>query len=74
MYVFNNNNNNNDSDNDDNDDNNHNKNIMIIMFLIHMGIIKLLYTCLVIFFERQREYNNCLISFLSFSESFPAFN
>ena len=33
-----------------------------------------LYTCLVIFFERQREYNNCLISFLSFSELVPASN
>ena len=39
-----------------------------------MGFIKLLYTCLVIFFERYREYNSRLILFLSFSELFPAFN
>ena len=39
-----------------------------------MGFIKLLYTCLVIFFERYREYNSCLILFLSFSELFPASN
>ena len=26
------------------------------------------------FFERNKEYNSCLISFLSFSELFPAFN
>ena len=37
-----------------------------------MGFIKLLYTCLVIFFEWYREYNSCLISFLSSSELFPA--
>ena len=29
---------------------------------------------LVNFIERDREYNSCLISFLSFSELFPAFN
>ena len=26
------------------------------------------------FFDRHKEYNSCLISFLSFSELFPAFN
>ena len=36
--------------------------------------MKLLYTCLVIFFEREREYRSCLISFLSFSELFPTLN
>ena len=27
-----------------------------------------------IFLEQYKEYNSCLISFLSFSELFPAFN
>ena len=49
--------------NKENNNNNNNNNIVvtiitikilraIIVFLIHMGFIKLLYTCLVIFFER----------------------
>ena len=37
-----------------------------------MCFTKLLYTCLVIFFEREREYRSCLVSFLSFPELFPA--
>ena len=37
-----------------------------------MCFTKLLYTCLVIFFEREREYRSCLISLLSFPELFPA--
>ena len=36
--------------------------------------IKLLYSCFVSFFDLYKEYNNCLIPFLSFSELFPAFN
>ena len=32
--------------------------------------IKLLYSCFVSFFDLYKEYNNCLISFLSFSELF----
>ena len=37
--------------------------------------IKLLYNCFVcFFFHLYTEYNNCLISFLSISELFPAFN
>ena len=36
--------------------------------------IKLLFSCFVSFFDLYQEYNNCLISFLSFSELFPAFN
>ena len=36
--------------------------------------IKLLYSYFVSFFDLYKEYNNCLISFLSFSELFPAFN
>ena len=35
---------------------------------------KLLYSCFVCFFYLYKEYNNCLISFLSFSELFPTFN
>ena len=37
-------------------------------------LIKLLYSCFVSFLDLYKEYNNCLISFLSFSELFPAFN
>ena len=37
-------------------------------------LIKLLYSCFVSFFDLYKEYNNCLILFLSFSELFPAFN
>ena len=35
---------------------------------------KLLEICFVSFFDLYKDYNNCLISFLSFSELFPAFN
>ena len=34
---------------------------------------KLLQSCFVSFFDLYKEYNNCLISFLSFSELFSAF-
>ena len=36
--------------------------------------IKLLQSCLRSFLDWYKENNNCLISFLSFSELFPAFN
>ena len=36
--------------------------------------IKLLYIVFVSFFHLYKEYSNCLISFLSFSELFLAFN
>ena len=35
---------------------------------------KLLYSCFVIFFDLYKEYSSCLISFLGFSELFPAFS
>ena len=35
---------------------------------------KLLESCFVSYFDLYKEYNSCLISFLSFSELFPAFN
>ena len=54
--------------------------IGLALFIVHkdrlhsyMYFIRLLQTVLVILIERYGEYNNCPISFLSFSELFPVF-
>ena len=43
-------------------------------FHFYIMLTKLLYSCFVSFFDLYKEYKICLISFLSFSELFPAFD